>query len=50
MTHSNFDFYSDLAEPLREFLMAQGFAFYQPQQKGPVLPDHLFELPPQFHF
>ena len=45
MTHSNFDFYSDLADPLREFLMGQGFNFYEPHQKGPVIPDSLFQCP-----
>lgn len=28
MTHSTFDYYSDLVEPLREFLQGEGVNFY----------------------
>lgn len=45
MTHSNFDFYTDLLDPLREFLMAHGFNFYEAGQEGPVVPDWLFKQP-----
>ena len=48
MTHSNLDFYSDLADPLREFLMCNGFSFYEPHQEGPQVPDGLFQCPPNF--
>jgi hypothetical protein len=46
MTHSTFDFYSDLADPLREFLMPNHFNFYEPNQQGPVVPDAYFQFPP----
>jgi hypothetical protein len=45
MTHSTFDFYSDLADPLREFLMHNHFNFYEPNQQGPILPDSYFQFP-----
>jgi hypothetical protein len=45
MTHSTFDFYSDLADPLREFLMNNHFSFYEPNQQGPILPDSYFQFP-----
>lgn len=48
MTHSYFDFYTDLADPLRDFLMANHFHFYEPNQQGPILPDSLFQPPGQF--
>ena len=48
MTHSSFDFYSDLADPLREFLMKNGFNFYEGKQMGPLIPDILFQLPEKF--
>lgn len=50
MTHSYFDFYSDLADPLREFLMQNRFNFYEPNQKGPVIPDYLFQCPEDYRF
>ena len=50
MTHSTFDFYSDLADPLREFLMARGFNFYDSGQKGPQIQDSLFQFPDNFQF
>lgn len=28
MTHSSFDYYQDLIDPLREFLMEEGVNFY----------------------
>jgi hypothetical protein len=45
MTHSQFDFYSDLADPLREFLMHNHFNFYEPNQRGPSISDTLFQIP-----
>lgn len=39
MTHSDFDFYTDLADPLREFLMENGFNLYESKQEGPTIPD-----------
>ena len=48
MTHSNFDFYEDLLDPLREFLMSQGLNFYETDQGGPVVADWLFKQPEGF--
>jgi hypothetical protein len=48
MTHANFDFYTDLADPLREFLMHHHFNFYEPNQRGPQLSDLLFRCPEDF--
>jgi hypothetical protein len=45
MTHAEFDFYSDLADPLREFLMHNHFNFYEPNQQGPTVPDNYFQFP-----
>jgi hypothetical protein len=45
MTHSSFDFYSDLADPLREFLMQDSFSFYEQGQNGPIVSDALFQIP-----
>jgi hypothetical protein len=39
MTHSAFDYYSDLSDPLREFLMEEGINFYKQDMKGPQIPD-----------
>jgi hypothetical protein len=50
MTHSSFDFYSDVADPLREFLMQHKFNFYEPNQKGPIVPDTLFQCPDKYPF
>lgn len=45
MSHSGFDFYSDIADPLREFLMRNKFNFYEGNQGGPVISDELFKWP-----
>ena len=50
MTHSDFDFYTDLGDPLREFLMENRFNFYEPKQEGPQIADSLFEKPARFNF
>lgn len=38
MTHSAFDYYSDLVDPLREFLLGEGLNFYEQNMKGPTIP------------
>ena len=48
MTHTTLDYYSDLIDPLREFLMEEGINFYEQNMKGPVVPEHLFERPEIF--
>lgn len=50
MTHSAFDFYSDLADPLRDFLMQDDFNFYEQGQNGPIVSDALFQIPEKFPF
>lgn len=35
MTHSAFDYYTDLTDPLREFLMEKDINFYKQDMKGP---------------
>lgn len=45
MTHSTFDYYSDLVDPLREFLQGEGVNFYEQQMKGPVISEELFKCP-----
>ena len=39
MTHSSFDYYADLSDPLRDFLMEEGLNFYKQGMKGPQLAD-----------
>ena len=39
MSHSSFDYYTDLIEPLRDFLMEEtGMNFYEQNMNGPELP------------
>ena len=45
MTHSQFDYYTDLSDPLREFLMEEGLNFYKQGMNGPQVPDELFKCP-----
>ena len=39
MSHGAFDYYIDLTDPLREFLMEKGINFYKQGMKGPQVPD-----------
>jgi hypothetical protein len=39
MTHGAFDYYIDLTDPLREFLMEKGINFYKQGMEGPQIPD-----------
>lgn len=50
MTHSSFDFYTDLIDPLREFLAEEGINFYEQNMKGPILGDELFQFPDGYKF
>jgi hypothetical protein len=48
MTHSQFDYYTDLSDPLREFLMEHGVHFYKQGMNGPQISDDLFKCPEGF--
>lgn len=37
MTHIQFDYYSDLVDPLREFLQELGVNFYEQNMMGPSI-------------
>jgi hypothetical protein len=50
MTHASFDYYTDLIDPLREFLQAEGVNFYEQYMQGPTLPEQLFKCPLNFKF
>ena len=45
MSHTSLDYYGDLIDPLREFLMSEGVNFYEQNMKGPTVADYLFERP-----
>jgi hypothetical protein len=45
MTHSTFDYYTDLSNPLREFLLELGLHLYDQGMNGPEMPSYLFKHP-----
>ena len=45
MSHSQFDYYTDLSDPLREFLMELGVYFYKQGMNGPQVSEDLFKCP-----
>jgi hypothetical protein len=50
MTHATFDYYSDLIDPLRDFLQDEEINFYEQNMKGPEVPEEYFKCPENFKF
>lgn len=45
MSHASFDYYTDLSNPLREFLLRLRINLYDQNMNGPEMPSHLFKNP-----